>query len=199
MPKVGFQQVRLDERESSAFLPRPGMRIGLAGIAKGYGVDRAVELLLARGFGNVVVDGGGDLRAEGRDIDGPWAVNIAHPRRPGEIFQTIRVTRGAVVTSGDYLRYFERDGVRYHHIIDPATGRPASRSIAVTVVAGTATDADALATGLFVLGPEQGLALLGSLPGVEALYFAPDLTVLASPGFPRGSIPAGSDPSHDLP
>jgi thiamine biosynthesis lipoprotein len=199
MPRVGFQKVRLDERESSAFLPEPGMRIGLGGIAKGYGVDRAVELLLSRGFGNVVVDGGGDLRLEGADIDGPWTINIAHPRQPEHVFETVRVTRGAVVTSGDYLRYFERDGVRYHHIIDPATGRPANRSVAVTVIARTAMDADALATGLFVLGPERGLATLATLHGVEALYFDPDLRVHASPGFPRGTKPARPDQSPDLP
>jgi thiamine biosynthesis lipoprotein len=197
MPRVGFRKVRLDERESSAFLPEPGMRIGLGGIAKGYGVDRATDLLLARGFTNIVVDGGGDLRVEGSDVDGPWTVNIAHPRQPDAVFETIRVGRGAVVTSGDYLRYFERDGVRYHHIIDPSTGWPASRSMAVTVIAPTATDADALATGLFVLGPERGLAAIAGLPGVEALFFAPDLTVHASAGFPRGTRPAGPDHSHE--
>jgi thiamine biosynthesis lipoprotein len=197
MARVGYRKVRLDERESSAFLPEAGMRVGLGGIAKGYGVDRAVELLLARGFTNVVVDGGGDLRVEGADVDGPWTVNIAHPRRPGEVFETLRIARGAVVTSGDYLRFFERDGVRYHHIIDPSTGRPASRSVAVTVIAPTATDADALATGLFVLGPERGLAVLANLPGIEALYFAPDLSVHASPGFPRGSRTSAADHSHD--
>ena len=199
MPRVGFQKVRLDERRSSVLLPEPGMRVGLGGIAKGYGVDRAVEVLRARGFTNVVVDGGGDLRVEGADIDGAWTINIAHPRRPGEIFETIRVARGAVVTSGDYLRYFERDGVRYHHIIDPATGWPAARSMAVTVAAPTATDADALATGLFVLGPERGLAALASLPGVEALYFAPDGSVHASPGFPRAAGQAGRARTLRLP
>jgi thiamine biosynthesis lipoprotein len=199
LPRVGFQKVRLDERASSAFLPDAGMRIGLGGIAKGYGVDRAVEVLLARGFTNVVVDGGGDLRVEGADVDGPWTINIAHPRRPDQIFETIHVARGAVVTSGDYLRFFERDGVRYHHIIDPATGRPAARSVAVTVIAPTATDADALATGLFVLGPERGLATVASLPGVEALYFAPDLSVHASPGFPRGTRPTSAGHSPDAP
>jgi thiamine biosynthesis lipoprotein len=198
LPSVGFQKVRLDERASSVFLPDPGMRIGLGGIAKGYGVDRAVEVLLARGFTNVVVDGGGDLRLEGADIDGPWTVNVAHPRRPGEVFETIHLARGAVVTSGDYLRYFERDGVRYHHIIDPATGRPASRSVAVTVIASTAADADALATGLFVLGPERGLAAIAALPGVEALYVAPDLGVHASPGFPRSARSISPDHSPDL-
>ena len=199
LANVGFRKVRLDERQSSVFLPEPGMRVGLGGIAKGYGVDRAVELLLARGFRNLVVDGGGDLRVEGTDIDGPWSVNIAHPRRGGEVFDTLHLSRGAIVTSGDYLRYFERDGVRYHHILDPATGRPAARSMAVTVVAPTATDADALATGLFVLGPEAGLARIASMPGVEALYFSPDGRVVASPGFPRGARAAGLAQSLDLP
>jgi thiamine biosynthesis lipoprotein len=199
LANVGFRKVRLDERQSSVLLPEAGMRVGLGGIAKGYGVDRAVELLLARGFRNLVVDGGGDLRVEGSDVDGPWTVNIAHPRRPGEVFDTLRLSRGAIVTSGDYLRYFERDGVRYHHILDPATGRPAARSMAVTVVAPTATDADALATGLFVLGPEAGLARIASMAGVEALYFSPDGRVIASPGFPRGARAAGLAQSLDLP
>jgi thiamine biosynthesis lipoprotein len=195
MARVGFQKVRLDERQSSVLLPEAGMRVGLGGIAKGYGVDRAAELLLARGFTNLVVDGGGDLRVEGTDTDGAWTVNIAHPRRAGEVFETLRLSRGAIVTSGDYLRYFERDGVRYHHIIDPATGRPAARSMAVTVIAPTATDADALATGLFVLGPERGLERLASIPGVEALFFGPDASVHASPGFPRGAGRAVTDHS----
>ena len=198
LERVGFDRVRLDERQSSVFLPEAGMRIGLGGIAKGYGVDRAAGVLQERGLTSFVVDGGGDLRVEGEDIDGPWTVNIAHPRNPDQIFETIRLTHGAIVTSGDYLRYFERDGVRYHHILDPATGHPARRSVAVTVIAPTATDADALATGLFVLGPERGLQLLSTLRGVEALYFDPDLRVHASQGFPRGSrsVPAAAGPPN---
>jgi thiamine biosynthesis lipoprotein len=182
---IGYAKVRLDERNSSVLLPDSKMRIGLGGIAKGYGVDRAADVLLARGVTNFIVDGGGDMRVEGSDVDGPWTVHIAHPRRPDQVFETVRLSHGSIVTSGDYLRYFERDGVRYHHILDPATGRPARRSIQVTVVAPTATDADALATGLFVLGPERGLPVVASLPGVEALFFAPDESVQASKGFPR--------------
>jgi thiamine biosynthesis lipoprotein len=196
---VGFGRVRLDERQSSVLLPDAGMRIGLGGIAKGYGVDRAAGVLQEHGLANFVVDGGGDLRVEGSDIDGPWAVNIAHPRNPDRVFETIRLTHGAIVTSGDYIRFFERDGVRYHHILDPATGHPARRSVAVTVIAPTATDADALATGLFVLGPERGLQLLSTLRGVEALFFDPDLRVHASQGFPRGSravAAAAGHPNH---
>lgn len=189
---VGFRRLRLDVWRSAAFLPDPDMRIGLGGIAKGYGVDRAADVLAAAGISRFAVDGGGDLRVQGTDVDGPWQVQIAHPRNPGEIFDTIRLSRGAIVTSGDYVRFFEQDGVRYHHILDPATGQPARRTAAVTVIAPTATDADALATGLFVLGPEAGLAALARLPGVEALFFDSHLTVSASRGFPRsgGSLTA---------
>jgi thiamine biosynthesis lipoprotein len=111
-------------------------------------------------------------------------VTIADPRHADRPYATLRLDRGAVVTSGDYVRFFERDGVRYHHILDPATGYPARRSVAVTVIAASATDADALATGLFVLGPDRGLAVAARLPGVEAIFVAPDLTVHRTPGFP---------------
>lgn len=190
---VGYRRLQLDAWRSTAWLPEAGMRLGLGGIAKVYGVDRAAEVLRARGLTRFTVDGGGDLRVEGTDIDGAWAVQIAHPREPGRVFETLRLDRGAIVTSGDYVRFFERDGVRYHHILDPATGQPARRTVAVTVIAPNATDADALATGLFVLGPERGLAVLDRLPGVDALFFDPDLNVIASRGFPRART-AGAPP-----
>jgi FAD:protein FMN transferase len=195
MEHVGYARVQLDDRRAAVLLPDAGMRIGLGGIAKGYGVDRAADVLAARGMSSFVVDGGGDMRIEGRDVEGPWTVHIAHPRRTDEVFDTIQLSHGSIVTSGDYLRYFERDGVRYHHILDPATGRPARRSVSVTVIAPTATEADGLATGLFVLGPERGLAVAAALPGVSVLYFAPDLSVHASPGFPRGLRAASQGPA----
>lgn len=186
LPDVGIEQVRLDSRQPSVYLPRPGMRLGVGAIAKGYGVDRAADVLVARGVTRFIVDGGGDLRVQGNDVDGPWTVRIAHPRDPGRVLRTLRLSQGAIVTSGDYLRYFERGGVRYHHILDPATGQPARRTVAITVIAPTATDADALATGLFVMGPDRGLVALGVLPGVEALFVGPDLSIRTSPGFPAG-------------
>jgi thiamine biosynthesis lipoprotein len=189
---VDSRRIRLDPWRTSVQLPRSGMRIGLGGIAKGYGVDAAAEVLRAHGLTRFVVDGGGDLRVEGTDIDGAWTVQIAHPRNAQQIFATLRLDRGAIVTSGDYVRYFEQDGIRYHHILDPTTGQPARRSVSVTVIAPNATDADALATGLFVLGPERGLAVVANLPGVEALFFDPELRVRASRGFPRGPEPAAS-------
>jgi thiamine biosynthesis lipoprotein len=188
LERVDYRALRLDRESSTIHLPSEGMRIGIGGIGKGYGVDRAAELLEARGFFDYIVDGGGDVRLRGANVGRAWRVGIAHPRRRGELYGRLDADRGAVVTSGDYERYFERDGRLYHHILDPATGRPASASVAVTVIAPTALDADALATGLFVLGPEAGIALVERLEGVDALFFAPDLTVRRSSGFPEISI-----------
>jgi thiamine biosynthesis lipoprotein len=184
LPRVGFRRLRLDPSRSSIFLPGAEMLIGISGIGKGYGVDRAAEELEAQGIRNYIVDGGGDIRLSGSNIDRPWKVGIADPRRRGKLYSALTLDSGAIVTSGDYERFFELEGVRYHHILEPATGRPARRSVAVTVIAPTAMDADALATGLFVVGPQRGLELVESLPDVEALFFGPDLEIHRSTGFP---------------
>jgi len=185
LPRVGFRRLRLDGSRSSIFLPGADMRIGISGIGKGYGVDRAAEELEALGVRDYIVDGGGDIRLSGSNIGRPWKVGISDPRRRGKLFSALTLHRGAIVTSGDYEQFFEREGIRYHHILDPATGRPARRSVAVTVIAPTAMDADALATGLFVTGPRRGLELVEELPGVEALFFGPDLEIVRSSGFPE--------------
>jgi thiamine biosynthesis lipoprotein len=185
LERVDYHRIRLDPERSTLLLPEPGMRIGIAGIGKGYGVDRAAKVIEEHGFADYIVDGGGDIRLKGAKPGGPWKVGIRHPRRSEELFATLTVEAGAIVTSGDYFQFFERDGKRYHHILDPTTGRPARRAVAVTVIAPTAMDADALATGLFVLGPERGLALADAMDGVEALFFGPDLEVRRSDGFPE--------------
>jgi len=182
LEQVGYEKVEVDAENSTLRLALPGMRIGIAGIGKGFGIDRAAEVLEQHGIRSYVVDGGGDIRLLGDNRGRPWRVGIRHPRRP-ELYASVLASGGAIVTSGDYIQFFERDGRRYHHILDPATGRPATGSVAVTVIAPTAMDADALATGLFVMGPERGLALVESLPRVEALFFAPDLAVHRSSGF----------------
>jgi thiamine biosynthesis lipoprotein len=189
LSRVDYRKVRLDAQRSTLLLIEPGMRIGIGGIGKGYGVDRAAAVLEELGIRDYLVDGGRDLRVRGRSPDGPWKVGIAHPRAPDRLVGALSLEGGAIVTSGDYEQYFDRAGVRYHHILNPATGRPARRSVAVTVIAPNAMDADALATGLFVMGPEAGLELVETLPGVEALFFGPDLTVRTSSGFP----PYGTD------
>lgn len=182
---VDYRRVELEPGGSAIRLPDASMRIGISGIGKGYGVDRAADVLESLGFVDYTVDGGGDLRVSGENVDRPWRVGVADPRQSGVLTMTLEPRSGAVVTSGDYHLFFELDGKRYHHIVDPETGRPAERSIAVTVIAETAMDADALATGLFVLGPERGLELVESLAGVEALITAADGTPYGSFGFPK--------------
>lgn len=190
---VGYESILLDTRYSTIKLDKPGMRIGLGGIGKGYRVDRAAEILEDHGITSYVVNGGGDIRLAADEHAEPWRVEIDHPRAPGQRLGSISLRRGAIATSGDSSWYFDDAGIRYHHIFDPRTGQPARQSIAVTVIAERAIDADALATGLFVLGPEQGLALLGSMPGFEALLVSPDHSVYSTPGFPEISDRASGD------
>ena len=187
LPHVDYRQVALDQERSAVFLADPEMRLGIAGLAKGYRVDRAAEVLESHGITDYVVDGGGDMKISTSSLDGHWPIRIAHPRRDAAL-GTIELASGAIATSGDYQWYFIADGVRYHHILDPATGRPARRTISATVIAANAVDADALATGLFVMGPDDGLALAEGLPGVEAMLIAPDLSVHTTSGFPPVTV-----------
>jgi len=143
----------------------PEMKLGLGAIAKGYGVDRAMEALHRCGATDAIVNAGGDLKASGRCGERPWRIGIQDPREMSRLVATIIVEDFAVVSSGDYERYFIRDGKRYHHILDPRTGMPARGSSSVTVLHQSAARADALATAIFVLGPERGMALINSIPG----------------------------------
>jgi thiamine biosynthesis lipoprotein len=181
---VDYRRVEIDRTMSAVRISDPATRVGIAALAKGHRIDRAVAALERAGIRDYVVDGGGDMRVATSSADRSWPIDIAHPRRPGMPLGTLELTTTAVATSGDYEWYFERDGVRYHHIIDPASGHPAARSMSTTVLAERAVDADALATGLFVMGPLEGIALAERLPGVEALIVAPDLSLHATSGFP---------------
>ena len=148
---------------------KKGMGLDLGGIAKGYALDRAAQVLTELGVTSALVEAGGDIRVVGEKADGsPWRIGLRHPREDG-ILTTFELCDKSICTSGDYERYFERDGVRYHHILDPGTGYPARGCCSVTIVADDATTADALATGVFVLGPEKGMALIDSLKGVEGV------------------------------
>ena len=145
----------------------PRLAVDLGGIAKGYAVDRAIAVLQAAGVRHASVNAGGDIRLLGDRGDRPWRIGIQHPRKSDAILATLDLADTAVVTSGDYERFFERDGVRYHHLFDPATGQPARRCQSVTVVAPEAMLADALATAVFVLGPGPGLKLLASVSRLQ--------------------------------
>jgi len=132
----------------------PALQMDLGGFAKGYAVDRAIERLQALGIRNAIVNAGGDLRAIGRHGKRPWHIGIRHPRKPGIIAAVDVQGDESVFTSGNYERFFDYQGVRYHHIIDPRSGYPARGTLSVTVIHPDAGTADAAATALFVAGPK---------------------------------------------
>ncbi len=161
----------------------PAMTIDLGGIAKGYIVDRAVEVLQKLGVTSAAVNAGGDMYLLGRRGERPWRIGIQHPRKHQAVVATLGLEDRAVVTSGDYEKFFEHEGVRYHHLFDPRTGTPARKCQSVTVISAHVADADALATALFVLGPEDGLRLLSGYPGSEAMLVDVSGEVFYSPGW----------------
>lgn len=170
LPLIDYTRVHVDEAGHRAWIDTPGVRVHLGGIGKGYAVDRVAALLRGAGFSDFLIQGGGDLYAAGHPGARAWRVGIQDPRgTPDDLFATIEVEDETVSTSGDYERFFEHNGVRYHHLIDPDTGWPATSLRSVTIVAPKAVDADWLSTGVFIMGPERGLALVESLPGVGAV------------------------------
>jgi thiamine biosynthesis lipoprotein len=180
---IDYHAVQVDDRAGTASLSRAGMQVNLGGIGKGYAIDRAVTILRGGGLTDFMIQAGGDLFVAGRRGDRPWRVGLQDPRgTPNTLFAAIELTDAAFSTSGDYERFFMRDGHRYHHILDPDTGEPAPRSRSVTIMAKTSTVADGLSTGVFILGGEQGMALIEKLPDVEGVIVTSDNQVQVSSG-----------------
>ena len=151
------------------------MVMDLGGCAKGYATDEAFEALREAGIRHAIINAGGNVYALGTKPDGsPWRVGVQDPRNPQGIIAVLAVSDRAVVSSGDYQRFFEQDGNRYHHILDPATGKPAGQVMQTTVVADSAIDADILSTTLFVLGTQKGLDFVKGLPATEAVFVGLD-------------------------
>lgn len=169
-PLVDWSTIQVDRKARTIFLPRPGMRIDIGGIGKGYAADRAAEAMKKAGATGGVVALSGDIKTFG-NLPGMkgFSVGIRHPRQDGALVATIDLQDEAISTAGDYERYFEQQGVRYHHILDPVLLEPARKCQSVTVIAPEGTVADGLDTGIFVLGPEKGMALVERLPDVEAV------------------------------
>jgi thiamine biosynthesis lipoprotein len=188
LPLVDYRRLKIDDEAGTAFLERRGMRAHLGGIGKGYAVDRAVAILRQRGITDFIVQAGGDMYVSGRRGDRPWRVAIRDPRGPEDrSFAALDLTDGSFSTSGDYERFFMKDGRRYHHILDPDLGEPATACRSVTIAADNATLADALSTGVFVVGPEEGMKLVERLPHVEAVIVSANNEVLISSGL-RGRL-----------
>ncbi|MBX3201207.1 MAG: FAD:protein FMN transferase [Labilithrix sp.] len=168
---VGYRNIQLDAAAQTVMLTKDKTQIGLGGIAKGYAVDMAAKVLERAGLTSFFVQAGGDLLARGRKPDGTeWQAGIRDPRGPeGKYFAKLPVTDHAFSTAGDYERAYVVGGKRYHHIIDPRTGQPATACRSVTVWAPTALLADEIDDAVFILGPEKGMKLVESLDGVGAV------------------------------
>ena len=193
LPLVDYRQIEVDARAGTVFLRRAGARVHLGGIGKGYAVDRAAGILRARGVGDFLIQSGGDLYAGGRRGDRPWRAAIQDPRAD-RAFAAVDLQDETLSTSGDYERFFVEGGMRYHHILDPDLGRPARGSRSVSIVTDRAVMADALSTGVFVMGPQAGMALVERLAGVEAVIVTDRNEVLISSGL-RGRLEMRSPPT----
>jgi FAD:protein FMN transferase len=198
LPAVNWRNMLLDETHHTVRFEHPGMRIDLGGIGKGYAVDRCTAILKARGIEHAIVTAGGDSRLIGDHMGRPWVIAIQHPDNPQKVVTRIPVSDTAVSTSGDYERYFDENGVRYHHIIDPRTGHSASMVRSATILAPTATQTDGMSKTAFVLGAERTLEIINRMPDFDAVFVKPDGKVLYSNGL-RPPKPRPGDASSAAP
>ncbi len=181
---VGHEDLVLDAAARTAALKRASQAVRLDGIAKGYALERAAAVLEERGLKDFVIAAGGDVVLRGSHGERPWRVGIQDPRAPGH-FAATTVEGGAVMTTGDYERFFRAGDARYHDVLDPRTAKPATGARSVTVFAKDAAEADALSKAVFVLGAKKGLALVRRLKGVEAVIVTDDNRVLVSRGLKK--------------
>jgi thiamine biosynthesis lipoprotein len=178
LPGINYRHLVLDAKNRTVRFARPGVRIDLGGIGKGHAVDRGIAVLRARGIEHALVTAGGDSRIIGDRFGKPWVVGIRHPDRKEEVIARIPLEDAAISTSGDYERYFDDGGVRYHHIIDPHTGDSARKVRSATIISSSATRTDGLSKTAFVLGPERALEIYNRLDDVDAILVTPDGRVL---------------------
>ncbi len=166
---VGYRNLVLDMRARTVRFARPGMRIDLGGFAKGHAVDNATSILRHRGIRHAIVSAGGDSRVIGDRRGRPWTIGVRDPRRAGEMVAVLPLEDTSISTSGDYERFFDADGVRFHHVIDPSTGRSPASVHSVTILAEDGLTTEALSKSVFVLGVEKGMRLIESQRGVDAV------------------------------
>jgi thiamine biosynthesis lipoprotein len=186
LPAVDYRHLLLDPKQQTVRFSQQGVRIDLGGIAKGYSVDRGIDVLKARGITRAYVSAGGDSRIIGDRFGKPWMVGIRDPRKEaGEVITRIPLVDAAISTSGDYERYFEEDGVRYHHIIDPRTGHSASKVRSATIIGPYAIRTDGLSKTAFVLGPDEAMKIYNQLDDIDAIIVKLDGTVIYSKGIER--------------
>jgi thiamine biosynthesis lipoprotein len=182
LPGVNYRHLILDPKNRTVKFAREGVRIDLGGIGKGHAGARGSASQPERGFEHALVTAGGDSRIIGDRFGNPWVVGIRHPDRKDEVIARIPLEDAAISTSGDYERYFDENGVRYHHILDPKTGHPASKVRSATILGPTATRTDGLSKTAFVLGAEKALEIYNELEDIDAILVTPDGRVLYTKG-----------------
>src|ERR1700722_20169150 len=194
LPAGDYRHVILDPKNQTVQFSQKGVRIDLGGIAKGYSVDCGIDVLKARGVTRAYVPAGGDSRIIGDRFGKPWMVGIRDPRKGSDdVITRIPLVDAAISTSGDYERYFEEDGVRYHHIIDPHTGHSASKVRSTTIIGPAAIRTDGLSKTAFVLGPDKAMEIYNRIDDIDAIIVKLDGTVVHS----KGLEPAkGVEPAH---
>lgn len=179
---IDYRDIELDEKQSTILFLKRGTKIDLGGIAKGFAVQKCLNLLKQAGVQNALVNAGGDTGLLGDKFGQNWLVAIKHPRQADKQAALLPLANEAISTSGDYERYFIEDGQRYHHILNPKTGKSATGLVSVSVIGPDAMTTDALSTTLFILGKEQGFALLKQFDGYEAIIIDEELQMYFSDG-----------------
>lgn len=184
LPLINYRLLEVNTSDSTLYLPKKGMKLDLGGIAKGYAVDKAIEILKEKGIQSALINAGGDVRVIGTKSDAtPWRIGVQHPRDTEGIIAKLALTSwDNMETSGDYQRFIVKDGIRYSHILDPHTGRQPQGTTSVTIVGNSSTDDDIFSTAVFILGPEKGLAKLKSFPGVDAIVIDAAGKIILTPG-----------------
>ncbi len=183
LPAVDYRHVLLDPKKRTVQFSQKGVRIDLGGIAKGYSVDCGIQVLKSLGITRAYVSAGGDSRIIGDRFGKPWMVGIRDPRKGSDdVITRIPLVDAAISTSGDYERYFEEDGVRYHHIIDPHTGHSASKVRSATIIGPAAIRTDGLSKTAFVLGPDKAMEIYNRIDDIDAIIVKLDGTVIHSKG-----------------
>ncbi len=182
LASIDYRFVELDAAARRVKYSQPQVYVDLGGIAKGYAVDQVIDQWRAMGIEQASVSAGGDSRILGDRRGYPWTVGVRHPRQAGELAVRLPLEDTAVSTSGDYERFFVRDGVRFHHILDPQTGKSAQGALSVTILGATAAYTDALSTSVFVLGAKAGMQLIDQLPDGNAIIISPNGEMTYSQG-----------------
>ncbi len=189
LPESNYRHIHLDPVAQTIFFDHPGVRIDFGGIGKGYAVDRGIEVLQKLGVTRAMVNAGGDSRIIGDRFGKPWIIGIRDPDDRTRTILKIPLSDTAFSTSGDYERFFDEGGVRYHHILDPRTGKSPHVVRSVTIIGPYATRTDALTKSVFVMGVKDGMAFINGLPDIDAVAVTPDRKIWYSKGLENPQAP----------